>query len=612
MCGIIGATGPIPVAEILIEGLERLEYRGYDSAGVALVVEGGIWRTRAAVSTVSMKSLADAIVSAPNVLDAGIGHTRWATHGAPNERNAHPHTDCTGKVAIVHNGIIENHAMLSARLIEDGHHLASDTDSEVIAHLVEENLRDGKSLTQAVLNTLKVIEGTYAIAAIRSDEPGTVVAARNVSPLIVGVSEGASYVASDIPAILGRAEKYFSVADGQVVTLKGENLQVDVVGDAPSELTPLEVSWDLDMAQKGGYESFMLKEIDEEPRAIADTLKMRGIEAIEMFDELNLDPAILRQIDKIFLVACGTSFHAAMVAKYAFEHWCKIPVELDIASEFRYRDPVVDGKTLVIGVSQSGETIDTLQALREARRLGSHAIAVANVVDSSMTREADGVLYTRAGPEIGVAATKTFVAQVAILEAFALSLAELRNTLYKSETESLMNELLTIPLKVERAIARASEYRSVAKEIGDCKDFFFLGRHVGYPTALEGALKLKEISYLHAEGFAAGELKHGPIALIDSSSVVIGVATRGRLWSKVLSNLEEVRARGARVVVIANEDDDQTALFGDYVFKVPSTHELFAPLIDIIPLQFLAYDLAKQHGNDVDRPRNLAKTVTVE
>ncbi len=612
MCGIIGATGPIPVAKILIEGLERLEYRGYDSAGVALVVEGGIWRTRAAVSTVSMKSLADAVVNAPKVLDAGVGHTRWATHGAPNERNAHPHSDCTGKVAIVHNGIIENHAILSSRLIEDGHNLASDTDSEVIAHLVEENLRDGSSLTQAVLNTLKVIEGTYAIAAVRSDEPGTVVAARNVSPLIVGVSEGASYVASDIPAILGRAEKYFSVADGQVVTLKGENLQVDVVGEAPGELMPLEVSWDLDMAQKGGYESFMLKEIDEEPRAIADTLRMRGIEAIEMFDELNLDPAVLRQIDKIFLVACGTSFHAAMVAKYAFEHWCKIPVELDIASEFRYRDPVVDGKTLVIGVSQSGETIDTLQALREARRLGSHAIAVANVVDSSMTREADGVLYTRAGPEIGVAATKTFVAQVAILEAFALSLAELRNTLYKSETELLMNELLTIPLKVERAIARASEYRSVAKEIGDSKDFFFLGRHVGYPTALEGALKLKEISYLHAEGFAAGELKHGPIALIDSSSVVIGVATRGRLWSKVLSNLEEVRARGARVVVVANEDDTQTAHFGDYVFKVPSTHELFAPLIDIIPLQFLAYDLALQHGNDVDRPRNLAKTVTVE
>jgi glutamine---fructose-6-phosphate transaminase (isomerizing) len=623
MCGIIGATGGANVLDLLLQGLERLEYRGYDSAGVALQAtgaEGTLWRARAATGTRSLEDLAKVVDEAPAGVVAGIGHTRWATHGHPTEANAHPHVDCSGRVAVVHNGIIDNWAELRARLEADGHVLASDTDTELVAHLVEEELGGGASLADAVRATVRELRGAFALAVVCAGEPGTIVAARRVSPLVVGVGDdGAGLLASDIPALLGKTRRFWVIDDDQVVELRAGGGALDAVVRVTTlagkvvEPTERIVDWDLEAAEKGGYPDFMSKEIHEQPQAVADTLLGRVLASGTLaLDELRITADELRNVDKAFIVACGSSYHAGMVAKYAIEHWTRLPTEIDIASEFRYRDPVLDERTLVIGVSQSGETIDTIQALREARQWGAKVLVISNVVDSSMAREADGVLYTHAGPEVGVAATKTHLAQIVALEILALYLAELRAKMSPSEGAGLLAEMAKLPELIEAALSHADDVAAVAAKYTKTRDFFFLGRHVGYPVAMEGALKLKEISYLRAEGYPAGELKHGPIALIEPGTVVVGVATRTQLWDKMMANIAEVKSRGATVVLVANEGDEDSAGQADDVLWVPRTHPLLAPVVDVVPLQLFAYNLARLHGHDVDRPRNLAKTVTVE
>ncbi|MGA2519272.1 MAG: glutamine--fructose-6-phosphate transaminase (isomerizing) [Acidimicrobiales bacterium] len=625
MCGIIGATGGGEVLDVLLDGLARLEYRGYDSAGVALQSDGALWRARAATGTRSLEDLRKVVEDGPPEVTAGIGHTRWATHGHPTEANAHPILDCTGTVAVVHNGIIENWRDLAARLRAEGHTLVSDTDTEVIAHLVEDELSGGASIAEAVRGALRQMRGAFALAVVCAGEPGTIVAGRRVSPLIIGMGEGEhaqALLASDIPALLGRTKRFWVLDDDQIVELRPGSMRVTTLAGKEVEPNELHVTWDLEAAEKGGFPDFMGKEIDEQPRAVADTLSGRLLaDGTLDLDELRITDDELRHVDKVFVVACGSSYHAGMVAKYAIEHWTRLPTEIDIASEFRYRDPVLDSRTLVVGVSQSGETIDTLQAMREARQGEAKVMVISNVVDSSMPREADGVLYTRAGPEVGVAATKTHLTQVVALELLALYLAQLRGTLAPADVRTLFADLEKTPdlleqiLAPERAAAAGgpmSPVATVAARFAETRDFFFLGRHVGFPVALEGALKLKEISYVRAEGYPAGELKHGPIALIEPGTVVVGVATRTELWEKMMGNVAEVRARGATVVLVANEGDDDTAAQADEVLWVPSTHKLFAPVLDVVPLQLLAYHIARLRGHDVDRPRNLAKTVTVE
>src|SRR5580658_5178919 len=618
MCGIIAATGDQGILDLLLAGLERLEYRGYDSAGVALEAGGGLWRARAATGTRSLADLRKIVEDAPGAVTAGIGHTRWATHGHPTEVNAHPHLDCSGKVAVVHNGIIENWRELSARLRDSGHVLASDTDTEMFAHLLEEEMASGASLANAVRSALRQVRGAFALAVVAASEPGTIVAARRVSPLVVGMGEGDSPVgllASDIPALLGHTRRFWVLDDDQVVELRPGSMRGTTLAGKVVEPTELKIDWDMAAAEKGGYPDFMGKEIHEQPRAVADTLLGRLLpDGTIALDELRITPDDLRDIDKVFVVACGSSYHAGMVAKYAIERLARLPTEIDIASEFRYRDPVLDERTLVVGVSQSGETIDTLQAMREARQWNAKIMVISNVVDSSMAREADGVLYTRAGPEVGVAATKTHLTQVVALELLALYLAQLRGLVEPADARVLFADLAKLPQLVEQSLAprREAEAADIAAKFIDTRDFFFLGRHVGFPVALEGALKLKEISYVRAEGYPAGELKHGPIALIVPGTVVVGVATRTHLWDKMMGNVAEVRARGATVVLVANEGDHDTASQADEVLWVPKTHPLFAPVLDVVPLQLLAYHIARLHGHNVDRPRNLAKTVTVE
>jgi len=623
MCGIIGATGQGCVTEILLEGLARLEYRGYDSAGVALQADGDLWRARAATGTRSLEDLRKIVDGAPDAGGAltGIGHTRWATHGHPTEENAHPIMDCSGRVAVVHNGIIENWRELTARLASDGHVRTSDTDTEVLVHLVEEELATGASLVEAVRTTLREVSGTFALAVVCAGEPGTIVAARRVSPLVIGLADadpegevaGEALLASDIPALLGRTRRLWALEDDQVVELRPGSMRVTTLAGKEVEPSVLQVNWDLEAAEKGGHPDFMGKEIHEQPRALSDTLLGRLLpDGTFALDELRISDEDLSRVDKVFIVACGSSYHAGLVAKYAIEHWARLPTEIDIASEFRYRDPVLDSRTLVIGVSQSGETIDTLQAMREARQWSAKVLVISNVVDSSMAREADGVLYTRAGPEVGVASTKTHLAQMVALEVLALHLAQLHGRMPPADARMLFGDLEGLPDLVELALAREKDVAEIACRFLGTRDFFFLGRHVGYPVALEGALKLKEIAYLRAEGYPAGELKHGPIALIEPGAVVVGVATRTRLWEKMMGNVAEVRSRGATVVLVANDGDSDTADQADEVLWVPSTDPLLAPVIDVVPLQLFAYHLARAYGHDVDRPRNLAKTVTVE
>ena len=613
MCGIIGVVGSSDTLSTLLEGLQRLEYRGYDSAGVALVRPGQTWRARTADGTQSVAALRLECEHAPSGFSSGIGHTRWATHGAPEAVNAHPHLDCSGNIAIIHNGIIENHSELQEQLESRGHVFTSVTDSEVLAHLIEEERAKGLELIDAVRQSLLIVRGAFSLAVVDANEPDVIVAARRISPLVVGTSPGVTYLASDIPAILDKADVFYAVNDDEVVRLAPEGFRAVDLEGAPVRLHQLQIDWDLETAEKGGYDDFMTKEINEQPDALRATLlDRRHSDGTITFDELRISDQELREVKRVVLVAAGTSHHAAQVAKYAIERWAQVSVEVDIASEYRYRDPIVEVGTLVIGVSQSGETIDTIMAIREAQRRGARVVAISNIVDSSLAREADAVIYTRAGLEVSVASTKAFVAQVAALELFALRLAQLRQTLGPSDIDALFQGLNAVSAQVAQTLTRRSDYEDVAKQLVTTRDFFFLGRHVGFPTALEGALKLKELSYLHAEGYPAGELKHGPLALIEPGVVVVAVTTDPSMHEKILSNLAEVKARGATVVAVATDDDEKIEAVADFVIRVPATEPMFTPMVDIVPLQIFAYAMARGLGHNVDRPRNLAKTVTVE
>jgi glucosamine--fructose-6-phosphate aminotransferase (isomerizing) len=609
MCGIVGYVGPDEALPIVLEGLRRLEYRGYDSAGVA-VLDGGLGVVKRAGKLGELEA-ALAADQGPTG-SVGMGHTRWATHGAPTDRNAHPHLDCAGRIAVIHNGIIENHQALRASLEKQGHTIVSETDTECVAHLIEDAMRDGGSLADAVRRAIGDLEGAYSLVVCSLGDPEVLVGVKVSSPLIVGVGDGETMLASDIPAVLERTTTVIPLDEGMMVEVRREGAAFTDLAGAPVFPEPITVDWDVARAQKGGYDTFMRKEIDEQPAAIRDTLVGRTIGERLVLDELHVSDDVLREVSKVFVVACGTAFHSGLVAKYAIEHWTRLPVEIEIASEFRYRDPVLGPDTLTLAVSQSGETIDTLEAARHARRQGSQVIAVTNTVGSSLAREADGVLYTHAGPEIGVAATKTFATQMVSQYLVALYLAQVRGTKFPEEIAEVLSELDELPGKVERAIGLDAEVRAIAERYRDARDVLFIGRHTGYPAALEGALKHKELSYVHAEGHPAGELKHGPIALIEDGVPVVAVATQCHVYRKMLSNIQEVRARGARVIAVATEGDPEIGALADHVLEVPATPELMSPVVVTVPMQLLAYHVATLRGCDVDQPRNLAKSVTVE
>ena len=609
MCGIIGVVGDQPALQILIDGLRRLEYRGYDSAGVA-VVDGGT------ISIARKAGKLEVLEKEVGALDlpgsSGIGHTRWATHGGPTDANAHPHSDCRGTIAVIHNGIVENYLELRGALEIEGHIFASETDTETLAHLIESHYEG--DLTGAVRAALAKVEGAFSIAVVAADSPGVIVAAKRTSPLIVGRNDEATFLASDPTALLPHTRDMVHVLDDQVVEIRRDGFQITTLSGEPAEGTAIHVDWDVAAAEKAGFDTYMLKEIYEQPAAVSNTLRGRSTsDGHLMLDELRMDELELRQVDKVFVVACGTSYHAGLIAKYAIEHWTRVPVEIDVASEFRYRDPVLDRATLVIGISQSGESIDTLEAVRFAKRQHAKLIAVCNVVGSSIAREADGVLYTHAEPEVGVAATKTFATQLVGMKLLALYLAQVRGTMWPAEISRIVRELHRLPELLEQTLTLREDVQAIAREIVDKPTVLFMGRQVGYPVALEGALKLKEISYLHAEGFASGEMKHGPIALLEAGVPVVVVATRGHVYPKTISNIQEVKARGAFVIAICSEGDrDEVARHADRVLEVPKTEELLSAALVTVPLQLLAYEVATLRGCDVDQPRNLAKSVTVE
>ncbi len=615
MCGIVGYIGPDQALPVVIEGLRRLEYRGYDSAGVA-AIDGALRVVKRAGKLSELEAaLAEAatdgsVPTAPTGRVA-MGHTRWATHGPPTDANAHPHLDCTGRIAVIHNGIIENFQSLRDELSKAGHRLHSDTDTEVVAHLIEDAY-DG-DLAGTIRSILGRLTGAYALVVLHADQPEVVVGAKVSSPIIVGLGDGENMLASGIPAVLQRTKRIVPLDEGQVVEVRADAVRITDLDGVEVPFEPIEVDWDLAQAQKGGFEHFMLKEIHEQPAAIADTLLGR-VDArghLEL-DDLSMPEDRIRDVNHIFVVACGTAFHSGLVAEYAIEHWTHIPVQVQIASEFRYRDPVLDAKTLTLGVSQSGETIDTLEAVRHARRQDSHVLAITNTVGSAITREASGVMYTHAGPEICVAATKTFATQMVALNLVALYLAQARGTLFPDEIAEYVRMLQALPGQVERTLALDEQVRGLAERYVEARDVLFIGRHTGYPAALEGALKLKELSYVHAEGYPAGELKHGPIALVEPGVPVVAVATECHIRPKMLSNIQEVRARGASVLAVATEGDAEIGDIADDVLFVPRVHELLSPVVVSVPLQLFAYHIARLRGCDVDQPRNLAKSVTVE
>jgi glutamine---fructose-6-phosphate transaminase (isomerizing) len=610
MCGIVGYVGPDEALPIVLEGLRRLEYRGYDSAGVA-VLDDRLAVVKRAGKLAELEERLEGEGHPPGT--TAIGHTRWATHGAPTDRNAHPHVDCTGTVAVIHNGIIENFQQLRSRLEKDGHTIVSETDTELIAHLIEERLRDGRPLLEAVRATVKELEGAYALVVLSSEEPGVLIGVKVASPLVVGIGEGETILASDIPALLARTTTVIPVDEGWLVEVRAGGAAFTDFDGNPAHPDPIVVDWDAARAEKGGFDTFMLKEIHEQPAAIRDTLVGR-VDANRRLalDDLRISDDILREVDKVFVVACGTAYHSGLVAKYAIEHWTRLPVEIDIASEFRYRDPVLGPDTLTLAVSQSGETIDTLEAARHARRQGSSLLAVTNTVGSSLAREADGVIYMHAGPEIGVAATKTFATQMVSQYILAMYLAQVRGSMFPEEIAEILTRMGELPAQVEQAIRLDDQVQELAKRFQGARDWLFIGRHTGYPAALEGALKLKEISYVNAGGYPAGELKHGPIALVEEGVPVVAVATTCHVYPKMLSNIQEVRARGAEVIAVATEGDAQIREVAQHVLEVPETPELLSPVVVTVPLQLLAYHVARLRGSDVDQPRNLAKSVTVE
>ncbi|CAM5372269.1 glutamine--fructose-6-phosphate transaminase (isomerizing) [Streptomyces pharetrae CZA14] len=615
MCGIVGYVGSQSALDVVMAGLKRLEYRGYDSAGVAVLADGGLAAAKRAGKLVNLeKELGARPLPAGTT---GIGHTRWATHGGPTDANAHPHLDNAGRVAVVHNGIIENFAALRAELTERGHELTSETDTEVVAHLLAEEFSSCADLAEAMRLVCRRLEGAFTLVAVHADEPDVVVGARRNSPLVVGVGEDEAFLASDVAAFIAHTRDAIELGQDQVVELRRDGVTVTGFDGRPADVRAYHVDWDASAAEKGGYDYFMLKEIAEQPKAVADTLLGRiDASGSLTLDEVRIPPNVLREVDKVVIVACGTAFHAGLIAKYAIEHWTRIPCEVELASEFRYRDPILDPQTLVIAISQSGETMDTLMALRHAREQGSKVLAICNTNGSTIPRESDAVLYTHAGPEVAVASTKAFLTQLVACYLVALYLGQVRGTKWGDEIRDVIRELSKIAGEVERVLETMEPVRELARGLAHKDTVLFLGRHVGYPVALEGALKLKELAYMHAEGFAAGELKHGPIALIeeDLPVVVVVPSPRGRsvLHDKIVSNIQEIRARGARTIVIAEEGDEAVVPYADHLISVPATPTLLQPLVATVPLQVFACELATARGNEVDQPRNLAKSVTVE
>lgn len=613
MCGIVGYIGERDSVPIIIESLARLEYRGYDSAGIAVIDGNGALTGSKAEGKLSR--LAERLGNGNRLRGSvGVGHTRWATHGRPNDANAHPHMDCTGNIAVVHNGIIENYASLRARLIELGHVFKSETDTEVLAHLIE--LHYDGDLEAALRKTLADVRGAYALGVISSDDPDHLIFARNgASPLVVGIGDGEMYVASDTPAILPYTRKEIILQEGEVVVVGRDGFKLSRYDGTPIQRDVINITWDASSAEKSGYKHFMLKEIFEQPNVIKETLAGR----IDEDGDVHLSAEIggvrdeqLLAISKIAITGCGTAYHAGMVGMYLLRSLVKLPVEMELASEFRYGDPVIDPTALVIAMSQSGETADTIEAVKIAKEAGTTVLGICNVLGSHLTRIDDGTLYTRGGPEIGVAATKTYVSQVTAMTLFALYLAKIRGTASPEVLRRIGEGTKLLPAAVDVVLNTSNDIREVAKKLRAMKSCLFIGRYVNYPTALEGALKLKEISYIHAEGYAAGEMKHGPIALLDSQTPVIGVMTDGRIREKILSNLMESKAREAPIIVVANHGDEEAEAVADHVFWVPKVDELLSPIVNVIPLQLLAYHIADIEGKDVDQPRNLAKTVTVE
>ncbi|MCL7491837.1 MULTISPECIES: glutamine--fructose-6-phosphate transaminase (isomerizing) [Streptomyces] len=615
MCGIVGYVGGQSALDVVLAGLKRLEYRGYDSAGIAVLADGGLAAAKKAGKLANLeKELADRPLPAGST---GIGHTRWATHGGPTDENAHPHLDNAGRVSVVHNGIIENFARLRAELTDRGHELASETDTEVVAHLLAEAYSSCGELAEAMRQVCRQLEGAFTLVAVHADEPDAVVGARRNSPLVVGVGDGEAFLASDVAAFIAHTREAIELGQDQVVELRRDGVTVTDFDGAPAEVREYHVDWDASAAEKGGYDYFMLKEIAEQPKAVADTLLGRiDASGVLSLDEVRIPQAVLREVDKVVIVACGTAYHAGMIAKYAIEHWTRIPCETELASEFRYRDPILDRHTLVIAISQSGETMDTLMALRHAREQGAKVLAICNTNGSTIPRESDAVLYTHAGPEVAVASTKAFLTQLVACYLVALYVAQVRGTKWGDEIRAVVRELAAIGTQVEQVLGTMEPVRELARSLADKNTVLFLGRHVSYPVALEGALKLKELAYMHAEGFAAGELKHGPIALIedDLPVVVVVPSPRGRsvLHDKIVSNIQEIRARGARTIVIAEEGDEAVVPYADHLVRIPRTPVLLQPLVSTVPLQVFACELATARGNEVDQPRNLAKSVTVE
>ncbi len=613
MCGIVGYIGQRDSVPIILDALGRLEYRGYDSAGIAVIDAAGMLTGSKAEGKLSR--LAERLRNGESLAGSvGMGHTRWATHGRPSDANAHPHMDCTGKIAVIHNGIIENYASLRARLIDLGHVFKSETDTEVLSHLIEMHY-DG-NLEAAVRRALGEVRGAYALGVLSSDDPEHLIFARNgASPLIVGIGEGEMFVASDTPAILPYTRKEIILQEGELVVVGRDGYQLSAYDGTPIAREVVQITWDVTSAEKSGYKHFMLKEIFEQPNVIKETLAGRIDDTghVHLAREIGgITPELLSGISKIAITGCGTAYHAGMVGMYLLRSLVRLPVEMELASEFRYGDPVIDPSTLVIAMSQSGETADTVEAVKIAKSAGSTILGICNVLGSHLSRIADGTLYTRGGPEIGVAATKTYVSQVAAITLLALYLAELRGTASEHRLREIADGTKLLPAAVDVVLDTSAHIRKVARAIRKASTMLFLGRYINFPTALEGALKLKEISYIHAEGYAAGEMKHGPIALLDANVPVIGIMTDDRVREKMLSNLMETKAREAQVIVVANHGDEEAAAIADHVFWVPKVDELLSPIVNVIPLQLLAYHIADIEGKDVDQPRNLAKTVTVE
>ena len=622
MCGIVAYVGHRPARGVVVEALRRMEYRGYDSAGLAVLDgHGGMTVRRRAGRLANLEAALDETDADALAGTAGLGHTRWATHGRPTDRNAHPHRDAAGEFAVVHNGIIENFAALRHELETAGVEFASDTDSEVAVHLIAHAHAAGPTAGDFVESALAVVrrlEGHFTVVFAHADDPGTIVAARRSTPLVVGIGDGEMFIGSDVAAFIEYTREAIELGQDQAVVITADGCRImDFDGnDGSAHARPFHIDWDLSAAEKGGYEFFMLKEIAEQPAAVSDTLLGHFVDGRIVLDEQRLSDQELREVDKVFIVACGTAYHSGLLAKYAIEHWTRLPVEVELASEFRYRDPVLDRGTLVIAISQSGETADTLEAVRHAKAQKAKVLAICNTNGSQIPREADAVLYTRAGPEIGVAATKTFLAQVAANYLVGLALAQARGTKYPDEVEREYRELEAMPDLIAQVLRHLDPVAALGVRFADCSTVLFLGRHVGYPVALEGALKLKELAYMHAEGFAAGELKHGPIALIEEGLPVIVVMPSPKnaatLHAKLLSNIREIQARGAVTIVIAEEGDETVRPHADHIFEIPAVSTLLQPLLSTVPLQVFAAAVARARGYDVDKPRNLAKSVTVE